>query len=59
MSRPLTDRELDQFLAEPRCATLSVADDRGRPPHATPVRYAYVPGGDMTFFTGTQGGFSR
>jgi nitroimidazol reductase NimA-like FMN-containing flavoprotein (pyridoxamine 5'-phosphate oxidase superfamily) len=55
----LTDRERGRFLADPRGVTLSVADDRGRPPHATPVRYAYVPGGDMTFFTGTQGGFSR
>ncbi len=55
----MTDRERDQFLAEPRGATIGVANDRGRPPHATPVWYACVPGGDITFDTGTQGWFSR
>lgn len=59
MPRPLTAQERDAFLAEPHVAVLSVANDGGRPPHATPVWYAYQPGGDLTFFTGTQGRKSR
>jgi hypothetical protein len=34
---------------------LSVAADGGRPPLTVPVWYAYEPGGNVTFFTGTQG----
>lgn len=30
-----------------------------RPPHTTPVWYAYEPGGEVTFFTGTQGRRSK
>ena len=33
--------------------------DDGRPPHSTPVWYAYEPGGHISFFTGTQGRRSR
>jgi uncharacterized protein len=52
--RPMTETERAAFLAEPRVAVLSVAGARGRPPHSTPTFYAYAPGGDVTFFTGTQ-----
>ncbi len=55
MPRTLTEREREEFLAEPRVAVLSVASDDGRPPLTVPVWYAYQPGGDVTFFTGTMG----
>lgn len=59
MPRPMTEQERQAFLAEPHVAVLSVAGDDGRPPHTTPVWYGYQPGGDVTFFTGTQGRTSR
>ena len=58
MPRPMTEKERQGFLAEPRIGVLSVAEG-DRPPHATPVWYGYEPGGDLTFFTGTQGRRSR
>ena len=57
--RPMTEREHQQFLADPHIAVLSIARSGERPPHATPVWYAYEPGGDVSFFTGTQGRESR
>src|SRR5215208_6899268 len=54
-----TGREGQEFLAEPRIGVLSVARGGDRPPHTTPVWYAYEPGGSITFFTGTQGRKSR
>ncbi|MDP9366069.1 MAG: pyridoxamine 5'-phosphate oxidase family protein, partial [Chloroflexota bacterium] len=54
MPGPMTEREREAFLEEPRVAVLSVADDGGAP-HAMPVWYAYEPGGEVIFFTGTQG----
>ena len=57
--RPMTEQERQEFLAGPHVAVLSVARDGCRAPHATPVWYAYEPGGDVTFFTGTQGRRSR
>lgn len=57
--RPMNEQERQEFLAEPRIAVLSIARGAGRPPHTTPVWYAYEPGGDITFFTGTQGRRSR
>ena len=57
--RPVTERERQEFLAGPHVAVLSIARDGGRAPHATPVWYAYEPGGNVTFFTGTQGRRSR
>jgi uncharacterized protein len=57
--RPMTERERQGFLAEPHIAVLSVSRGAGRPPHTTPVWYAYEPGGDVSFFTGTQGRKSR
>ncbi len=57
--RPMTETERETFLAEPRVAVLSVAGAGGRPPHSTPTFYAYAPGGDVTFFTNTEGRSAR
>ena len=54
MPGQMTERECQDFLAEPHVSVLSVASDGDRPPHTTPVWYAYDPGGDLTFFTGAQ-----
>jgi nitroimidazol reductase NimA-like FMN-containing flavoprotein (pyridoxamine 5'-phosphate oxidase superfamily) len=59
MARRMTEKERQEFLAEPRIGVLSVARGGDRPPHSTPVWYAYEPGADVTFFTGTQGRKSR
>jgi uncharacterized protein len=59
MPGPLTEHERQAFLAEPHIAVLSVARDGGRPPLSAPTWYAYEPGGNVTFFTGTQGRKSR
>src|SRR5215218_7186177 len=59
MPRQMTEKERQQFLAEPRIGVLSVARGGDRPPHTTPVWYGYKPGGSITFFTGTQGRKSR
>ena len=59
MARRMTESERQEFLAEPRIGVLSVARGGDKPPHTTPVWYAYEPGGDVTFFTGTQGRQSR
>jgi len=55
----MTEQERQEFLAEPHVAVLSVARGGDRPPHTTPVWYGYLPGGNITFFTGTQGRRSR
>jgi nitroimidazol reductase NimA-like FMN-containing flavoprotein (pyridoxamine 5'-phosphate oxidase superfamily) len=55
----MTEHERQAFLAAPHVGVLSVAGGGDRPPHTTPVRYAYQPGGDLTLFTGTQGRKSR
>ncbi|QIN84670.1 pyridoxamine 5-phosphate oxidase [Rubrobacter tropicus] len=59
MPRQMTEQERQEFLSEPHVAVLSVARGGDRPPHTTPVWYAYEPGGEVTFFTGTQGRKSR
>jgi uncharacterized protein len=59
MPRPMTEQERQEFLAGQHVAVLSVAGGDDRPPHTTPLWYGYVPGGDITFFTGTQGRRSR
>jgi hypothetical protein len=63
MPRTLTAPEREQFLAQPHIGVLSVASDPevdgDRPPLTVPVWYAYEPGGDLTFFTGTQGRIAR
>lgn len=55
MPRTLTEAEQQDFLAQPHVGVLSVPGDDGRPPHTSPVWYAYQPGGNLTFFSGTQG----
>jgi nitroimidazol reductase NimA-like FMN-containing flavoprotein (pyridoxamine 5'-phosphate oxidase superfamily) len=59
MTRPLTEQERQEFLADRHIVVVSVASDEGRPPLTVPVWYAYQPGGDITFFTGTQGRKAR
>jgi uncharacterized protein len=59
MPRAMTEQEREEFLAETRVAVVSVAADDGRPPLAVPVWYGYEPGGDLSFFTGTQGHKAR
>ncbi len=51
MPRPLTEREREAFLAEPRVAVLSLPSDNDRPPLAFPVWYGYEPGGNITYYT--------
>ena len=55
MPRRMTEKERQEFLAEPHIGVLSVAVGNDRPPHTTPVWYGYEPGGSITFFTETQG----
>ena len=57
--RRMTRSERETFLAEPRVAVLSVGGSGDRPPHSTPSFYAYEPGGDVTFFTNTEGRSAR
>jgi nitroimidazol reductase NimA-like FMN-containing flavoprotein (pyridoxamine 5'-phosphate oxidase superfamily) len=59
MPRRMTEKERQEFLAEPRVGVLSVASDDGRPPLTVPVWYGYRPGGNLSFFTGTQGRKAR
>jgi uncharacterized protein len=59
MPRPLTEQEREAFLADLHVATLSVASDSDRPPLTVPVWYHYQPGGNLTFFTGSQGRKAR
>lgn len=59
MAGPMTERQREDFLAAPHIAILSVQSDDGRPPLAVPVFYHYEPGGNLTFFTNTQGRKSR
>jgi nitroimidazol reductase NimA-like FMN-containing flavoprotein (pyridoxamine 5'-phosphate oxidase superfamily) len=57
--RPLTVQEREAFLADRHVAVLSVASDSDRPPLTVPVWYSYQPGGNLTFFTGSQGRKAR
>lgn len=59
MPRTLTETERENFLAEPRVGVLSVSDTGDRPPLTVPVWYTYTPGGELSFFTGTQGRTAR
>lgn len=59
MPKRLTEQEREAFLAEPHIGVLSVAGDDGRPPLTAPTWYAYQPGRNITFFTGTQGRTAR
>jgi hypothetical protein len=55
----MTEQERQGFLAEPRVAVLSVASDSDRPLLTVPLWYGYQPGGNISFFTGTQGRKAR
>ena len=55
----LSREEREAFLALPHIAVLSVANDEGRPPLCMPVWYGYQPGGEITVFSGSQGGRPR
>ena len=59
MPRQMTEQERQEFLAGPHVGVLSVASDGDRPPLTVPIWYGYQPGGDLTFFTGTQGRKAR
>lgn len=59
MARRMTEKERQDFVAEPHVGVLSVASDDGRSPLTVPVWYGYEPGGSVTFFTGTQGRKAR
>jgi uncharacterized protein len=59
MPGPMTEGERQEFLAGGHVGVVSVARGDGRPPHSTPVWYAYESGGHISFFTGTQGRRSR
>lgn len=59
MPRKLTEQEREAFLAEPRIGVVSVASSDGRPPLTVPIWYDYQPGGNITFFTSTQGTRAR
>jgi hypothetical protein len=55
----MNEQQRQAFLAEPHIGVLSVASDGNRPPLTVPLWYAYTPGGNLTFFTGTQGRRAR
>ena len=59
MPGPMTEGGRQEFLAGRHVGVVSVSRGGGRPPHSTPVWYAYEPGGNISFFTGTQGRRSR
>ncbi|EOM77750.1 pyridoxamine 5'-phosphate oxidase family protein [Rhodococcus rhodnii] len=48
----LSSDERQQFLAEPRIATIAVARDSTSPPLAVPIWYQYTPGGRPWILTG-------
>ena len=50
MSSKMTHEERERFLAEPRVAIVSIAEE-GRGPLSVPVWYDYEPGGDLWFLT--------
>lgn len=55
----MSERATQEFLAEPHIGVISVVSDDDRPPLTVPLWYAYEPGGDITFFTGTMGRKAR
>lgn len=59
MPRRMTEKERQEFLADLHVGVLSVASGDDRPPLTVPLWYGYEPGGDVTFFTGTQGRKAR
>lgn len=59
MPGPMTPTAREDFLAASHVAVLSVTSADGRPPLASPVFYHYETGGELTFFTNTQGRKTR
>jgi len=59
MPRRMTEQERQEFLAEPHVGVISAGSDSVRPPLTVPIWYGYEPGGNVTFFTGTQGRKAR
>lgn len=55
----MTQSDREAFLAEPHVGVLGVASGERRPPLVVPIWYHYQPGGNLTFFTGTQGRKAR
>jgi nitroimidazol reductase NimA-like FMN-containing flavoprotein (pyridoxamine 5'-phosphate oxidase superfamily) len=55
----MNEQQRQAFLAAPHVGVLSVASGGDRPPLSVPVWYHYEPGGNVTFFTGTQGRKAR
>src|SRR5262245_53169562 len=55
----MSTQEREEFLAGTHIGVMSVVRDDGRPPLTTPIWYGYQPGGNITFFTGTQGHRAR
>jgi len=48
---PLSERERQEFLAEPHVAALSVVAGPDRAPLVVPIWYHYTPGGELWFHT--------
>lgn len=55
----LSKNEREAFLAEARVGVLSVTTGDERPPLTAPTWYGYEPGGNLTFFTNTDGRTAR
>lgn len=55
----MNENERETFLAGVHIGVLSVGNGTGRPPLTAPTWYGYQPGGDVTFFTNTQGHKAR
>ena len=55
MPGQLSEQEREEFLGGVHVGVLSVARDGSAPPLASPLWYAYQPGGNLSFFTGTEG----
>lgn len=51
----LTKAQREAFLAGDHVGVLSVTRKNGRAPLTSPIWYGYEPGGNLTFFTSTEG----
>ncbi|MFR9732029.1 pyridoxamine 5'-phosphate oxidase family protein [Saccharopolyspora sp. MS10] len=50
----LSERDREQFLAEPHTGSLAVADAAGRAPLVVPIWYHYAPGEELWINTGAR-----
>ena len=55
----LTKEQRETFLAGDHVGVLSVAREDGRAPLTAPIWYSYEPGGNLTFFTSSEGTVSQ